>query len=298
MTALMLIAQALLLLALPPLLPGLITKTKAVFAGRRGPPVLQGYYDLRRLVRKDSVTSRTTTWMFVAGPAVTLVAVLFAGLLVPIGPAPAAFAFTGDFVLFAYLLGLARFFTTSAALDTGSAFEGMGAARDVTYACFAELSLFLGLLALGARTHSSSLSGMLAGTDAGDAPAVLVAAGFVVVLLAENSRIPVDDPTTHLELTMIHEVMVLDHSGPALAAILYAAATKLLVFSAILVHLTLPVVTDAAVGWPLYLGALGLVAVAIGCVESLMARLRLTFVPALLVGAALFSGFGFLLAVT
>lgn len=297
------IVQVLVLLLLGPLMLGLINKTKARFGGRAGPPLLQVYFDLAKLLRKDSVTSRTTTWVFVAGPAVTLVAVLFAALIVPIGPAPALIAFPGDFVLFAYLFGLARFFTTSAALDTGSAFEGMGAARDVTFAAFAEVTLFFALLAMGSLTHSTSLSTMLAGPDAtarlaATAPLLLVVAALAIVVLAENARIPVDDPNTHLELTMIHEVMVLDHSGPMLGVILYGASVKLVVLCALVVRIAIPPVESAALGWALFIALLLLGAVAIGVVESVMARLRLTHVPALLVTACLLAGFGFLLVVT
>ncbi|HVI95870.1 MAG TPA: NADH-quinone oxidoreductase subunit H, partial [Anaeromyxobacter sp.] len=216
------------LLALPPLLLGIVNRTKAVFAGRVGPPLVQPYLDLAKLLRKGAVYSRTTTWVFRAGPVIGLAAVAAAGLLLAMGGAPAALSFGGDFVLFAYLLGLARFFTALAALDTGSPFEGMGAAREVTFASLAEPALFLCLLVLARATGTISLSGMLGAAlpaawgSAG--PALLLAAiALFVIALAENARIPVDDPNTHLELTMIHEVMVLDHGGPDLAFILYGA---------------------------------------------------------------------------
>jgi formate hydrogenlyase subunit 4 len=302
MSALTPLLQLALMLLLPPLLPGLVNKTKARMAGRVGPPVLQLYRDLAKLLQKDSVTSQTTTWVFIAGPAVTLAALLFAGLVTPIGPHPAVFAFTGDFVLFAYLLGLARFFMTAAALDTGSPFEGMGAARELTFSPLTEATLFLGLLGLAALSHSASLSGMLGELDdptreIAAAPIVLIAAGLAVFVLAENARIPIDDPNTHLELTMIHEVMILDHSGPALAAYEYAASLKLFVLSTLLARLVLPTFDEPTLGWLAYLGTLGLIAVLIGFIESVMARLRLARVPSLLIAACLLSGFGFLLGV-
>jgi len=142
-----------LLLVMPPLLLGVINKTKACFAGRDGPPLLQPYHDIRKLLRKGMVVSRTTTWVFPVGPLVTLAAVLLAGLFVPLGPFSAPLSFTGDMILFAYLFGLARFFTTAAALDTGSAFEGMGAAREVTFACLTEPTLFFALLVLAALSR-------------------------------------------------------------------------------------------------------------------------------------------------
>src|SRR5438874_3118488 len=284
-----------------PLLLGVIAKTKAVFAGRKGPPVLQPYYDLIKLFRKGSVFSTTTTWVFRAGPVIGLVTAGIAMLLVPLANSMAPISFPGDFLVLAYLLGLGRFFTASAALDTGSAFEGMGAAREVTFACLAEPAFFLGLLVLAKLTGSLQLSGML-GTSLSShwltagASLALVLLSWFIVLLAENCRIPFDDPNTHLELTMIHEVMVLDHSGPALGMILYGAALKLFLFSSLIVRLALPVAPGSLLlDLPLFLGGVLLVAVVIGIVESTIARLRLTQVPILLVAACLLSAFGVLL---
>jgi formate hydrogenlyase subunit 4 len=220
-----------------------------------------------------------------------LAAVLVATMLVPLGGEPALLAFAGDLILLAYMLGLMRFFTVAAALDTGSSFEGMGASREVAFSALAEPALLLGLAAVARQTGSLSLSGMSAAMSletwrqAGPVLALVVAA-LMVVLLAENARLPVDDPNTHLELTMIHEVMVLDHGGPDFAFILYGAALKLWVLAAVLVGLVLPVRTgnawlDVGAG----LGGMFVVAVAVGVVESSMARLRLVRVPQLLVGA-------------
>lgn len=291
----------LLLLILPPLLPGVINKTKALFAGRKGPPVLQLYYDLFKLARKGVVISQVTTWVFIAAPVVTLVAVTLAGLMVPAGPFQAPVAFTGDLILFAYLLGLCRFFTTTAAMDTGSPFEGMGAAREVTFACLSEPALFFGLLVLAKMSGSLVLTELLhaplaAGSQTSAASLVLVAAGFFILLLAENSRIPVDDPNTHLELTMIHEVMVLDHSGPLFGLILYGAALKLFILSAVLLHVVFPFQSGSALlDWLLFVIEMLAVAVAIGVVESIMARLQMRNVPHLLIAAILLCGFGFVL---
>jgi formate hydrogenlyase subunit 4 len=291
-----------LLLALPPLLPGVIQKTKAWFAGRRGPPLLQLYYDLARLLRKELVLSRSTTWVFRAGPLVGVVALLLAGCLAPFAAFDAPVRFAGDLVLFAYLLALARFFTAAAALDTGSAFEGMGAARDVSFACLAEAALFMAFVVLVRFSGSTSLTPMfhaplsspLQGLPA--AALFLVAVALFVVLLAENARIPVDDPNTHLELTMIHEAMVLDHSGPLLGLVLYGAALKLFLLSALLLHLVLPFsLRHAALDWGLFVAGLAAVAVGIGVVESVMARLKLHHVPALLIAAGVLCAFGFVL---
>ncbi len=290
-------------LGLPPLLLGVINKTKAFFAGRVGPPVLQPYYDLIKLFQKGSVFSTTTTWVFRLGPVVGLVTAAIAVFMIPLTSSTAPVSFAGDMILLAYLLGLGRFFTAAAALDTGSAFEGMGAAREVTFACLAEPAFFLGLLVLAKLSGSLHLAGMLGSslasswTTAGASLAMVLLSWFIV-LLVENCRIPFDDPNTHLELTMIHEVMVLDHSGPAFGMILYGAALKLFVFGALVVRLALPFSTGSRVlDWPLFVAEMLGLAVAVGVVESVMARLRLTHVPVLLLAACLLSGFGIVLLV-
>ena len=287
-------------LALPPLLLGVVNRVKSVLAGRQGPPLWQLYADLWRLARKGAVYSRTTTWVFRAGPVVGLAAVLTAGLFMPFGGAPAALPFTGDFILLAYLLGLARFATVLAALDTGSSFEGMGAAREVTFSSLAEPALFLVLVTLARATGSLSLSGMLGpalpGAWSTAAPAMLLAAiALLVVALAENARVPVDDPNTHLELTMIHEVMVLDHSGPDLALILYGAALKLFLFGALFTRVALGTRAAGPAGVVAFLAGMLAFAALVGVIESIMARLRLVRVPQLLVGASVLSAFGLVL---
>jgi formate hydrogenlyase subunit 4 len=290
-------------LGLPPLLLGVIARTKALYAGRVGPPLMQPYHDLVKLFRKGSVISTATTWVFAAGPVVGVATAVLAVLLVPLTPSSALVSFPGDVILLAYLLGLSRFFTATAALDTGSAFEGMGAAREVTFACLAEPALFLGLLVLIRLSGSLRLAGVLGGelpshwlTSA--ASLALVLLSWFVILLVENCRIPFDDPNTHLELTMIHEVMVLDHSGPALAMILYSAALKLFVLGALVVRLAFPVATGWPwLDWPVFIAGMLVLAVVIGVVESTMARLRLTHVPLLLVAACLLSAFGVILLV-
>jgi len=295
------IIHIVLLLTLPPLLPGVINKTKALFAGRRGPPLLQLYCDLFKLARKDMVISRVTTWIFTAAPVITLTTILAAGLLVPLGPFRAPISFAGDMILFAYLLGLGRFFTTAAALDTGSPFEGMGAAREVTFACLSEPALFFAMLVLAKLSGSLELTTMLhapmtVGNPSSAASLVLVALGVFIIMLAETCRVPVDDPNTHLELTMIHEVMVLDHSGPLLGMILYGAALKLFVLSAVLLHIVFPFQTGSALSdWALFVVEILGVSVVIGVVESIMARLQMRHVPHLLIAAILLCGFGFVL---
>jgi len=279
-------------LVLAPLIPAIVARVKAIVAGRKGIPLLQPYRDLRKLLGKGAVYSRTTTAVFRAGPIVGLAALAAAAVLVPLGGLRAPIAFEGDIILFAYLLGLARFAWVIAALDTGSSFEGMGASREVLYASLAEPALLIGIAALARKTGSLSLSGIVAGIDGaawtGSAPALaLVAASLVVVLLAECARIPFDDPTTHLELTMVHEVMILDHGGPDLALLEYAAAVKVWLLGALVAGVLVPWKMGPA--WATAAAAAGgiaALAVAVGAVECSMARLRLVRTPQILVGAS------------
>lgn len=292
----------LLLLLFAPLLAGIIARTKAVFAGRHGQPLFQLYFDLLRLLRKGSVISRTTSWVFAAGPVIGLVVPILAALLIPFGKLSAPLSFDGDLILFIYLFALARFFTAAAALDTGSSFEGMGAAREVTFACLAEPTIMFALLVLAKLSGGLSLQALfgehlVVSWNSGAGPALgLILVCLLVVLLVENSRIPFDDPNTHLELTMIHEVMVLDHSGPAFGMILYGAALKLMVLGALVVNLAFPWETP---WWPvntlIFLGGLVLLAILIGVIESVMARLRLVRIPQVLIGTTLISVFALVL---
>ena len=283
------------LIIFPPFLLGVINRVKATFGGRRGQPLLQVYFDLYKLMHKDSVFSETTTWVFRFGPVVGLMTSVLAACIVPLGHGRAPLSFGGDVILWAYLLGLGRFFTMTAALDTGSAFEGMGSAREATFACLTEPVMFLGLLVLARVTGTLSLSGLLgpeleSAWTVASAALLLILVSWFVVLLVENCRIPFDDPNTHLELTMIHEVMVLDHSGPAFGLILYGASMKLFVFSALIVKLALPLHTGwAVIDWSSFLVGTMVVAGLIGVVESVTARLRLPSIPRLLMGAGVLS---------
>ncbi|MEN6408027.1 MAG: NADH-quinone oxidoreductase subunit H [Thermoguttaceae bacterium] len=290
------IVHVVLALALAPLLPGIINRVKAWVAGRRGSPLLQAYRDLWKLLQRGTVYSRTTTGLIVVGPVVGLACVVAALLIVPLGGVPGLMAFSGDFLLMAYLFGLMRFVTILAALDTGSSFEGMGASREAFFSALAEPALLLGLAALSVPSGQFSLSAAYASvtwaamTSTVGPAWLLVAAALIIVFLAENARIPVDDPNTHLELTMIHEAMVLDHGGPDLAMIQYAASLKLWTLGALVVGLLVPVRS----GWwcvDLAVGVAGLFALAamVGVIESTIARLRLVRVPQFLVAASVLS---------
>lgn len=287
---------------LAPAVQSIIARTKATIAGRAGPPLLQPYHDLWKLVRKGAVYSRTTSWVFRMGPTVGLACPMLGLALIPFGGFAALSAFSGDLVLLAYLMALGRFFTVIAALDTGSSFEGMGASREVTFSAFAEPAFFLTLAALARQTGHLSLTPLLSAVSIDTwmrrAPMLTLAlASLSIVFLAENARIPVDDPATHLELTMIHEVMVLDHSGPDLAMIQYGATLKMWLYGAIIIGVAVP--------WQggncfMHLVA-GLIAmlglgIATGIIESSMARLRLLRVPQLLLGAIVLAALALALA--
>jgi formate hydrogenlyase subunit 4 len=282
-------------LLLAPLLPGLINRVKSWIAGRRGPPVLQLYFDLARLWRKGVVLSTLASPGFVAATAVAWAAVLAAALLLPLGPLGGIASFRGDVILLLYLLALARFCTAWAALEPGSSFGGMGAAREVSYAVLTEAAVITAVLAVSVRSGAVSLPAMLA-PSAGTG-ALLLAAGLFGVLLAENCRVPFDDPNTHLELTMIHEVMVLDLSGPPLALALHGAAMKLLLFTLLLVQAVLPIgeLPPLTAAGALALGVLAVTG-AVGLVESLLARYAFRRVPLLLTTAFLMCFFALLIA--
>ena len=285
------IAQFIFILMLSPFLFGVINRTKAFFAGRKGSPLLQLYYDIFKLFRKGAVYSTTTTWIFIAGPIVSLSAIIIAAMLIPFAGQPALLSFNGDIVLFIYLLGIARLFTVLAALDTGSSFEGMGASREVQFSVFAEPALFLSLAVLARVTGQLSLSGIFSKTITNSWMAYgpvtfLILGAIFIVFLAENSRIPVDDPNTHLELTMIHEVMTLDHGGVDSAYILCANAIKFCLLGTLLAEMcgsrySLGVVMDISV----FILEMIALAVVVGVVESILARLRLLKIPHFLIVA-------------
>lgn len=276
---------------LAPLLSGVINRVKAIFAGRKGQSVFQSYFDLLKLMHKGTVYSHTTSSVFRIAPHIVLAAITLGMFLIPWGVLRAPIGFQGDFLLLAYLLGVARFAIVLAALDTGSSFEGMGASREVQFSALAEPCLLIGLLLLVVHSGYAGLSDMFGAVTAsswGHAPAMLALLGsaWIILLLAENARIPVDDPNTHLELTMIHEVMILDTSGPDLGIMMYAASLKMWIFGALLVNLVLPVGEPSV--WlqiPLFITGMISIAILVGLVESIMGRLRLLMVPKLLIGA-------------
>jgi formate hydrogenlyase subunit 4 len=281
-----------------PALPGIAARTTALLTGRRGSPVLQPYRDMLRLLGKGAVFSPTTTWVFRAAPAVVLGTALLAAALVPLDGRSAAYGFPGDLVAFAALLALGRLALVLGGLDTGSSFEGMGASRELAVSMFAEPALIAAFVTLVLATGRLSLGGLLGAPLAGAwghaaASIALVAVCLFVVLLAEASRGPVDDPATHLELTMIHEVTILDHSGPDLAVLLYAGTLRFALFASLVIGVLIPRASlDSPAALALLAAGLAGVAVLVGIVESIMARLRLTHIPQLLVAAGALAALG------
>ncbi|MGW8157262.1 MAG: respiratory chain complex I subunit 1 family protein [Desulfoprunum sp.] len=273
-------------LLLAPLFPGVINKTKAIVAGKQGPPLLMKYYTLAKLCRKGSVYSTSSSFVFKLGPTVSFAAALMPLLFLPLAGTAPVFSFHGDVIVLFYIMGIGRFFTIAAALDTASPFEGMGAAREAFFSTLAEATIFAVLILFyrmsGSLSFADYFHGAKAVSLAGPTGALLlfVIVAMFMVLLTENSRVPVDDPQTHLELTMIHEVMILDHSGPDLALIELGAFFKLLFYSVFITHLLQPLVpAGPLVNGLLFYGILALVYVAVGVTESTMARFKMNLVP-------------------
>ncbi|MDE2221531.1 MAG: NADH-quinone oxidoreductase subunit H [Candidatus Omnitrophica bacterium] len=282
-----------------PLLLGVVAKTKAFFAGRWGPPLLQPWYDIVKLFRKGSVYSTTTTWVFKLTPVAVLATALLSCIFIPLGTLAPPVYFWGDALFFVYLYGLMRFFLIIGAWDTGSSFEGMGASREAAFSCLSEIILFMDLILLVMVSKSLVLCNMLNtsffSSWASMGPVlILVVISFFLVLLVENARIPIDDPNTHLELTMVHEVMVLDHSGFDLGLILWGSAVKFFVLGSILISLFIPRHESFMAGMVFFMVGMALLALTVGVVESIMARLRLNSVPHLLTGGFVLALLGFI----
>ena len=296
------VLQGAMLLAVAPLLRGLIKKMKAAAQTRQGPPLLQGYYDLAKLLRKEIVRSETASWVYVAGPRLYFGTALAASVLVPVLIDRAPFEGAGGILGLVGILALGRFALAVAALDTGSPFGGMGSSREMTIAALAEPALMLGLFTAALAAGSLELGAIVRrGLDLGlvfRPSDVFALSGLFVVLIAETGRIPVDNPATHLELTMIHEAMVLEYAGPDLALVEWASALKELLYITVLIALFAPlgIATTLAPGAILIAlaawgGKVFAFAIAITMVESTNAKLRLFRVPELV---AVSLGLGFL----
>ncbi len=281
------IINILFIVFIPFLFVGIVNKTKAFWAGRRGAPVWQPYVDFIRLIKKNEVISHTSGFIFNISGAISCSTVFTAALLIPFGQYHAVISFEGDFVLFLYLMGFAKFISVLAALDTGSAFEGMGASREMSFTTFLEPAFFLIVASLiyvsGAGTLSDliSMHTLKLSSQWSLMITALTILALFIMMLVEGSRIPFDDPTTHLELTMVHEVMVLDHSGPNFGFIQYAAALKMTIFASLISYFIIPWGLNTITVTVSYLGFMIAQALLLGSVESFIPRVRMTRNPEL-----------------
>lgn len=257
---------------------GIIIRTKSIASGRKGPGILQPVKDVIRLFKKGAVYSKTTSFVFQVAPSIYFASVIMAIMVIPLGEYKGIISFEGDFVFFAYVLGVGKFFSIISALDTGSSFEGMGASREALFSMFAEPAFFILMGSLALLTGHTSFQQIFFSLHFGSYISYIlgVLATFVLVMITmvENSRMPIDDPKTHLELTMVHEVMILDNSGFDLGVILYATNLKFAMYGALIANLfmgSFPLYLTI----PIFFGVQVLFAIAVGLIESFTARFRM-----------------------
>jgi formate hydrogenlyase subunit 4 len=291
------LSQTALLLLLAPLVTGCIRNWKARLQNRRGPRIAQPYFDLLKFLRKDMVISEHASWVFSAAPYVVFITALLVGLMVPMVTTQAPVSLFGGILAVVGLLALGRFFLALGGLDPGSAFGGMGSSREMTIAAIAEPALMLAIFTVAITVGSTDLSHMVAaaqqpGWNLFNPTHLMAFAALFIVLLAETGRVPIDNPATHLELTMIHEAMVLEYSGRHLALMEWGASIKQLVLMSILANIFLPVglATDGSagtlgLGLAIFLGKILLLSATVVLVETVNAKLRLFRVPDLLSAA-------------
>ncbi len=270
------------LLFAPFLMMGLINKTKAFWAGRKGASIFQPIYDFVKLLKKEFVVSETTSCVFKIAPIITFVTVIFASLFIPLASSSAFLNVPAGLIVFAYTLGLGKFLALISAMDTGSSFEGMGASREACFTSIVEPAFFMtiaSIMALSGNYTFDSLKMII--QNAGNYGILIIifaVAVLFLMILIEGSRVPVDDPNTHLELTMIHEVMILDNSASDLALFTYANAIKMLLISSLIAYIVIPAGLGFELGVLLYITVLLVISLLIGTVESAMARIRMSHV--------------------
>lgn len=261
---------------------GIVVRTKSVVAGRKGPDIFQPMKDIFRLWRKGSVYSKTTGFIFKIAPTAYFASVVMAILMIPHGSNPGLISFDGDFVMFAYMLAFGKFLMVISALDTGSSFEGMGASREALFSMLVEPAFFviMGSFALftGHLSFQNIFYTLHYGSNISYMLGILATFVLIMIALVENSRMPVDDPNTHLELTMIHEVMVLDNSGFDLGVIMYTTNLKFAMYGAIISNLFIGLL-PLGISIPLFFLIQAIFAVAVGLIESFMARYRMGHNP-------------------
>ncbi|HET9571609.1 MAG TPA: NADH-quinone oxidoreductase subunit H [Bacteroidales bacterium] len=261
---------------------GVILQTKSRASGRKGPGIFQPMWDIVKLLKKGSVYSKTTSFIFKIAPTAYFASVLMAVLMIPHGNHPGFISFNGDFVMFAYVLAFGKFLLIVSALDTGSSFEGMGASREALFSMLVEPAFFILMGSFALLTGHTSFQSIFSELHYGSYISYMLGglATFVFVLIAmiENSRMPVDDPKTHLELTMVHEVMILDNSGFDLGVILYTTNLKFAMYGAIIADLFIGIL-PLWYSIPLFMGIQILFAIIVGLIESFGARFRMGHNP-------------------
>ncbi|MDP4278222.1 MAG: NADH-quinone oxidoreductase subunit H [Bacteroidota bacterium] len=280
---------------------GIVVRTKSMAQGRKGPGLFQPLKDVLRLFRKGTVYSKTTSAIFRIAPTAYLASVLMAILTIPHGSLPGLISFNGDFVLFAYLLAFGKFWVIIGALDTGSSFEGMGASREALFSMLVEPAFFILMGSFALLTGQTSFQGIFSllhfGSDISYLLGVLATAVIVLIAMLENSRMPFDDPKTHLELTMVHEVMILDNSGFDLGLITYTTFLKFAMYGALIADLFIGQLPPE-ISIPVFFGVQAVFAVIVGLIESFIARFRMGHNPQfifILSSLALLIFFGMLL---
>ncbi len=303
-----LIVQLLTMIFLAPLINGIIKKIKALSQKRKGPPLLQLYYDIIKLLKKDTVVSGTASWIFKAAPYISFTTALLAGLFVPVSLKLSPAGFTGDIIFVVYLLAMGRFFMTLAGLDTGSTFGGMGSSREMMISALIEPSLLVCMFTIGLISKSTSIFSMMTtsasmGISVIQPVFMLSLMAIFLIILAETARIPVDDPATHLELTMVHEAMLLEYSGRHLALMEWGASIKQLLLITLLANLFIPldglipagsILLAVVISLVLYLLKVVVISVLIAIAEVSTVKLRLFSVPNLAALSFILAFLGFI----
>lgn len=270
------------ILFIPFLMIGIIRKTKAFWGARYGASIFQPFYDFIKLMKKNSIFSNSTTKLFKISPVITFVCVIFAGLFTPIIQGQSIINIQGNLIIFAYALGLSKFISLLASMETASSFEGMGSSREACFTTIIEPAFFIviaSIMALCKIYTFDSLNQIIANSGSLGILIILFAiASLFIMLITEGSRVPVDDPATHLELTMIHEVMILDNCSQELALITYSAAAKMFLISSLIAALIIPLNLSLWASLGAFLGVMLIISVLIGTIESAMARLRISHV--------------------
>ncbi len=276
------ILNLIIVLFVPFLMLGVIKKTKAFWGGRYGAPVLQPLYDFVKLMKKDFVISKTTSGIFRITPVIVIASALFAALFVPLASSSAIINIPAGFIIFAYILGLSKFFSLIGAMDTGSSFEGMGASREACFTTIVEPAFFMllaSIMALSGNYTFDALSKIIENSgNYGILICIFALIALFIMILTEGSRVPVDDPATHLELTMIHEVMILDNSAADLALITWASGIKMLLLSSLIAAIVIPQGLPQWIAVLAYLALMFIISVIIGTIESATARIRMSHV--------------------